>query len=64
MARAFRQWDHRYGDGLRRKAVLGRLAEVAGVLEDRHAEAAQGRLAGFQRATVRAGRSTLPHEGR
>ncbi|MFI9149545.1 hypothetical protein [Streptomyces sp. NPDC053367] len=33
-ARAFRAWDHRFGGGLRRKAVVGQLNEVAGHLED------------------------------
>jgi transcriptional regulator with XRE-family HTH domain len=33
-ARAFRAWDHRYGGGLRRKAVVGQLNEVAGHLEE------------------------------
>ncbi|MGW4866530.1 helix-turn-helix domain-containing protein [Streptomyces chartreusis] len=36
-ARAFRAWDHRYGGGLRRKAVVGQLNEVAGHLEDHQA---------------------------
>ncbi|MEU6610136.1 hypothetical protein ABZ922_34685 [Streptomyces shenzhenensis] len=34
-ARAFRAWDHRFGGGLRRKAVVGQLNEVAGHLEDK-----------------------------
>lgn len=34
-ARAFRSWDHRFGGGLRRKAVVGQLSEVAGHLEER-----------------------------
>ncbi|WP_374211640.1 helix-turn-helix domain-containing protein [Streptomyces sp. YS415] len=33
-ARAFRAWDHKYGGGLRRKAVVGQLNEVAGHLEE------------------------------
>lgn len=33
-ARAFRTWDHRYGGGLRRKAVLGQLSEVAAHLDE------------------------------
>lgn len=33
-ARAFRAWDHRFGGGLRRKAVVGQLNEVAGHLEE------------------------------
>lgn len=36
-ARAFRAWDHRYGGGLRRKAVVGQLNEVAGHLEEHQA---------------------------
>ncbi len=33
-ARAFRQWDHRYGGGLRRKAVVGQLSEVTSALDE------------------------------
>ncbi|WP_308437430.1 hypothetical protein [Streptomyces lacrimifluminis] len=33
-ARAFRAWDHKFGGGLRRKAVVGQLNEVAGHLEE------------------------------
>jgi hypothetical protein len=36
-ARAFRAWDHRFGGGLRRKAVVGQLNEVAGHLEEHQA---------------------------
>lgn len=43
-ARAFRQWDHQYGGGLRRKAVLGQLAEVAGALDEHQAPAVTDRL--------------------
>ncbi|SBV07058.1 hypothetical protein YW3DRAFT_03036 [Streptomyces sp. MnatMP-M77] len=43
-ARAFRQWDHQYGGGLRRKAVLGQLAEVSGALDDHQAPAVANRL--------------------
>ncbi|MEU2066994.1 hypothetical protein [Streptomyces anulatus] len=43
-ARAFRQWDHQYGSGLRRKAVLGQLAEVSGALDDQQAPAVADRL--------------------
>ncbi|MEU8075888.1 hypothetical protein AB0B31_10600 [Catellatospora citrea] len=32
-ARAFRSWDDRFGGGLRRKAVVGQLCEVADMLE-------------------------------
>ncbi|WP_329338617.1 hypothetical protein OG866_27190 [Streptomyces sp. NBC_00663] len=38
-ARAFRAWDHRFGGGLRRKAVVGQLNEVAGHLEEHQAPA-------------------------
>ncbi|MGW2591942.1 helix-turn-helix domain-containing protein [Streptomyces sp. NPDC001515] len=38
-ARAFRQWDHRYGGGLRRKAVVGQLSEVAAALDEHQAPA-------------------------
>ncbi|MEU4178750.1 hypothetical protein [Streptomyces sp. NPDC026589] len=43
-ARAFRHWDHQYGGGLRRKAVLGQLAEVSGALDDHQAPAVTDRL--------------------
>ncbi|MBT2401560.1 hypothetical protein, partial [Streptomyces sp. ISL-100] len=43
-ARAFRQWDHRYGGGLRRKAVLGQLNEVAGALDEHQAPDIETRL--------------------
>jgi len=33
-ARVFRAWDHRFGGGLRRKAVVGQLTEVADELRD------------------------------
>jgi hypothetical protein len=36
-ARAFRAWDHRFGGGLRRKAVVGQMNEVAGHLEEHQA---------------------------
>jgi transcriptional regulator with XRE-family HTH domain len=36
-ARAFRAWDHRFGGGLRRKAVVGQLNEVAGHLDGHQA---------------------------
>lgn len=36
-ARAFRAWDHQYGGGLRRKAVVGQLNEVASHLEEHQA---------------------------
>ncbi|MBX9394878.1 hypothetical protein K4749_15030 [Streptomyces sp. TRM72054] len=42
-ARAFRAWDHRFGGGLRRKAVVGQLNEVAEHLEEHQApEVEQG----------------------
>lgn len=43
-ARAFRAWDHRYGGGLRRKAVLGQLNEVAGILREHQPAAVERRL--------------------
>lgn len=43
-ARAFRAWDHRYGGGLRRKAVLGQLSEVAAYLDEHQAPHVEQRL--------------------
>ncbi|MFF2927615.1 helix-turn-helix domain-containing protein [Streptomyces celluloflavus] len=43
-ARAFRAWDHRYGGGLRRKAVLGQLSEVAAHLDEHQAPKVEERL--------------------
>ncbi|WP_406321067.1 helix-turn-helix domain-containing protein [Streptomyces sp. NBC_00519] len=43
-ARAFRAWDHKYGGGLRRKAVLGQLNEVAGHLEEQQTTDVELRL--------------------
>lgn len=43
-AKAFRQWDHRYGGGLRRKAVLGQLSEVAGALDEHQSPDVEARL--------------------
>lgn len=43
-AKAFRAWDHRYGGGLRRRAVLGQLSEVAAVLDEHQAPAVEVRL--------------------
>ncbi|MEU0135648.1 helix-turn-helix domain-containing protein [Streptomyces sp. NPDC006296] len=43
-AKAFRQWDHQYGGGLRGKAVLGQLAEVSGALDEHQAPAVAERL--------------------
>ncbi|SBT89530.1 hypothetical protein GA0115233_101023 [Streptomyces sp. DI166] len=36
-ARAFRAWDHKFGGGLRRKAVVGQLNEVAWHLQEHQA---------------------------
>lgn len=43
-ARAFRAWGHRFGGGLRRKAVLGQLNEVAGYVRDQQTEEVERRL--------------------
>lgn len=43
-ARAFRTWGHKFGGGLRRKAVLGQLNEVAGYLQDHQTEEVEHRL--------------------
>lgn len=43
-ARAFRSWNHQYGGGLRRRAVLGQLAEVAALLDEHQAPAVEERL--------------------
>jgi hypothetical protein len=43
-AKAFRSWDHQYGGGLRRKAVLGQLSEVAAVLSEHQTAAVEQRL--------------------
>lgn len=43
-ARAFRAWDHKFGGGLRRKAVVGQLNEVAAHLEDHQSPAVEQRL--------------------
>ncbi|BAJ29913.1 MULTISPECIES: hypothetical protein [Kitasatospora] len=43
---AFRQWDHRYGGGLRAKAVLGQLNDTAAALEDRQLPEIERRLHG------------------
>lgn len=43
-ADVFRAWDHQYGGGLRRKAVLGQLAEVAAILSEHQAPAVEQRL--------------------
>ncbi|MFE2724912.1 hypothetical protein [Kitasatospora sp. NPDC059327] len=41
---AFRQWDHRFGGGLRAKAVLGQLNDTAAALEDRQRPDVERRL--------------------
>ncbi|MFE4535707.1 helix-turn-helix domain-containing protein [Streptomyces scopuliridis] len=43
-AKAFRQWDHQYGGGLRRKAVLGQLSEIASALDEHQAPTVETRL--------------------
>ncbi len=43
-ARDVEQLDHRYGGGLRRKAVLDQLSEVAGILREQQAPAVEQRL--------------------
>jgi hypothetical protein len=43
-ARAFRAWDHKYGGGLRRKAVLGQLSEIAAHLDEHQAPQVEQRL--------------------
>lgn len=43
-ARAFRSWNHQYGGGLRRRAVLGQLSEVAVLLDEHQAPAVEERL--------------------
>ncbi|MFF2515582.1 helix-turn-helix domain-containing protein [Streptomyces sp. NPDC058086] len=43
-ARAFRAWDHKFGGGLRRKAVVGQLNEVAAHLEDHQSPVIEQRL--------------------
>ncbi|MDT0459633.1 helix-turn-helix transcriptional regulator [Streptomyces sp. DSM 41527] len=45
-ARTFRAWDHQYGGGLRRKAVLGQLNEVASALDEHQSPAVEQRLYG------------------
>src|SRR5262249_26656221 len=44
--RLFRSWDDQFGGGLRRKAVVGQLNEVADILRDSHPPAIAGRLFG------------------
>ncbi|WP_432002996.1 helix-turn-helix domain-containing protein [Streptomyces sioyaensis] len=45
-ARAFRTWDHQYGGGVRRKAILGQLSEVAAALEEHQSTPIERRLYG------------------
>lgn len=45
-ARKFREWDHAYGGGLRRKAVIGQLAEVSDALKDHQTSVVERRLLG------------------
>src|SRR5439155_7423804 len=45
-ARLFREWDDQFGGGLRRKAVVGQLNEVADILRDSHPEKMRRRLFG------------------
>jgi transcriptional regulator with XRE-family HTH domain len=43
-ARAFRTWNHRYGGGLRRQAVLGQLQEVSLLLDEQQSPAVEQRM--------------------
>lgn len=43
-ARVLRSWDHRYGGGLRRKAVVGQLSEVSAALHERQNPEIEKRL--------------------
>jgi hypothetical protein len=45
-ARLFRDWDDQFGGGLRRKAVIGQLSEVADLLHDSHPKEIRRRLFG------------------
>ena len=45
-ARVFRDWDDQFGGGLRRKAVVGQLNEVADLLRDSHPVEIRRRLFG------------------
>jgi hypothetical protein len=45
-ARLFRDWDDQFGGGLRRKAVIGQLNEVADLLRDSHPPEIRRRLFG------------------
>lgn len=46
VARAFRDWDDQFGGGLRRKAVVGQLAEVNELLRERQTAQVEQRLWG------------------
>ncbi|GAB2913010.1 helix-turn-helix domain-containing protein [Streptomyces mayteni] len=43
-AEVFRRWDHQFGGGLRRKAVVGQLSEVASALEEHQTPDIERRL--------------------
>ncbi len=45
-AAAFRRWGHQYGGGVRRKAVVGQLNEMADLLAERHPRPVYRRLFG------------------
>lgn len=45
-ARVFRNWDDKYGGGLRRKAVIGQLNEVSDLLKEHHPADVTQRLHG------------------
>ena len=45
-ATAFRRWGHQYGGGMRRKAVVGQLNEMADLLAERHPRVVYRRLFG------------------
>lgn len=45
-ARIFRDWDDQFGGGLRRKAVVGQLSEVADLLRESHPAKIEQRLFG------------------
>jgi len=45
-AKLFRRWDDQFGGGLRRKAVIGQLNEVADILRDSHPPEIRRRLFG------------------
>ena len=46
-AQLFRTWNHQRGGGLGRKAVIGQLSEVAGILRRSHPVPQRGRLLGI-----------------